>query len=236
MEEESYFFKLSRFQERLVNNIKSNPTFAQPEQQRDFLLKRLEEPLLDLSISRTNFNWGIPFPFDTRHVMYVWFDALTNYLSGVDWPEGENKFFWPPDLQIIGKDISWFHCVIWPCMLFSAGIEPPKSVCSSSSLLSTPLFLFPALLFIPLAFLLSPLLYSCFFPFLLAFSSLLPLRHHPFIKLITPSFLFIEPFPLVSADSLPFVPTFFSVPKSFTFFSHTHLCIFFPSFPFFSCL
>src|SRR3990167_1270717 len=133
MEEESYFFKLSRFQERLVNHIKSNPTFVQPEQQRDFLLKRLEEHLLDLSISRTNFNWGIPFPFDTRHVMYVWFDALTNYLTGVDWPEGENKFFWPPDLQIIGKDISWFHCVIWPCMLFSAGIEPPKSVCFPSS-------------------------------------------------------------------------------------------------------
>jgi len=128
MEEESYFFKMSKYQEQLVNHIKQHPEFIQPPTQRDFILKRLEEPLQDLSISRNTFNWGIPFIDDPKHVMYVWFDALSNYLTGIDWPNGERCKFWPADAHVIGKDIVWFHSVIWPCMLLSAGIALPKTI------------------------------------------------------------------------------------------------------------
>ncbi len=137
VEEASYFFKMSKYQDRLVEHIEANPLCIQPETQRKFILARLKEPLRDLSISRTTFNWGIPVPegFEKDHVMYVWFDALTNYLTGVDAlgvnedgsPAGLKKS-WPCDVHIIGKDIIWFHCVIWPCMLMSADIPLPKCV------------------------------------------------------------------------------------------------------------
>lgn len=129
MAESSYFFRQSRFQAQLIAYILDNPAFVQPEARRNDILSRLQrEPLLDLSISRTTFGWGIPVPGDERHVMYVWFDALTNYLTGCDWPEGPNARFWPASVHIIGKDITWFHCVIWPCMLWSAGLPLPARV------------------------------------------------------------------------------------------------------------
>jgi len=97
---------------------------------RNDLLQRLQDPLEDLCVSRSTFDWGIPLPNIKGHVMYVWFDALTNYLTGVNWPDGKNAKFWPADVHIIGKDITWFHCVIWPTMLKSAGIPLPKQVFS----------------------------------------------------------------------------------------------------------
>ena len=135
VKETSYFFRMSKYQERLVSYIQANPSFIEPEGCRNNLLQRLGEPLRDLSISRTTFSWGVPVPdgFEKDHVMYVWFDALTNYLTGVDGlaVEGADPnltSLWPADCHIIGKDIMWFHCVIWPCMLMSAGIPLPVSV------------------------------------------------------------------------------------------------------------
>jgi methionyl-tRNA synthetase len=130
MKEESYFFKQSRYQKQLIAHIESNPEFIQPSSRRNEILARLQnDDLRDLSVSRTTFDWGIPVPDAPMHVMYVWFDALTNYLTGTGWPEEtENKDFWPASVHIIGKDIIWFHCVIWPCMLWSAGLPLPKTV------------------------------------------------------------------------------------------------------------
>ena len=130
MKEESYFFRQSRFQERLVKHIEDNPEFIQPARRRNEILVRLrEDDLRDLSVSRTTFDWGIPVPDAPGHVMYVWFDALTNYLTGTGWPQKPNgDGMWPASVHIIGKDIIWFHCVIWPCMLWSAGLPLPKTV------------------------------------------------------------------------------------------------------------
>ena len=137
VEEESYFFRMSVYHDRLVQHILDHPDFIRPEHHRNSILLRLNsDRLRDLSISRTTFTWGIPVPegFDDRHVMYVWFDALTNYLTGVDGLDilssGEHTLssFWPANVHIIGKDIIWFHTVIWPCMLMSAGIPLPTSV------------------------------------------------------------------------------------------------------------
>lgn len=133
--ESSYFFKLSKYHDRIVQHITNNPDFIFPSEKRNEILERLKEPLTDLSISRTSFDWGIPIPenfkgnqSEEKHVMYVWFDALTNYLSGVDYPDGSLAHFWPSDIHLIGKDIAWFHAVIWPCMLFSASIPLPKRI------------------------------------------------------------------------------------------------------------
>jgi methionyl-tRNA synthetase len=128
--EESYFFRMSKYCDQLIAHIEENPSFIQPEQYRNNILGRLKkEGLKDLSISRTSFTWGIPVPegFDKRHVMYVWFDALTNYISGVHGLEPDHplSLYWPANKHIIGKDIVWFHCVIWPCMLMSAGVPLP---------------------------------------------------------------------------------------------------------------
>jgi methionyl-tRNA synthetase len=138
VEEQSYFFKMSKYQQQLIDHITTNPESIQPETQRKFILARLQEPLRDLSISRTTFSWGIPVPegFEKDHVMYVWFDALTNYLTGVDYlgANGEApaipnlKEHWPADVHLIGKDIIWFHTVIWPTMLMSCDIPLAKSV------------------------------------------------------------------------------------------------------------
>ena len=129
--EESFFFKMSKYQDRLIEHIKSvNPGFIHPEQYRTEILARLEaEPLEDLCVSRTSFSWGIPVPEQTEkpHVMYVWFDALTNYISGVDLL-GAGSALWPAAAHVIGKDIVWFHAVIWPCMLMSAGIALPQRI------------------------------------------------------------------------------------------------------------
>ncbi|KAF8821854.1 methionyl-tRna synthetase [Cardiosporidium cionae] len=128
MEEESYFFKMSRFQERLVQHIQDNPQFILPDSRRKDILTRLKEPLHDLSCSRNTFEWGVQVPGDPCHVMYVWFDALTNYITGVDIPDGPRKHYWPADAHVIGKDIAWFHAVVWPCILMSANIPLPKSI------------------------------------------------------------------------------------------------------------
>jgi len=138
VEEESYFFKMSRYENRLIEHIKENPEFIMPEAHRNQILARLQsDGLRDLSISRTTFDWGIPVPdgFDDKHVMYVWLDALSNYLTGVNGlgvnddgsPEGLEKF-WPASVHVIGKDILWFHTVIWPCLLMSAGVPLARTV------------------------------------------------------------------------------------------------------------
>ena len=137
VEEESYLFKMSAYADKLIQHIKDNPDFIRPEQHRNNILSRLtSDPLRDLAISRTTFSWGIKVPegFNDNHVMYVWIDALSNYLTGIDYfgTNGDNKEgiekFWPSDVHIIGKDILWFHTVIWPCLLMSAGIPLPASV------------------------------------------------------------------------------------------------------------
>jgi len=137
MEEPSYFFKMSKFQDRLMRHLHDNPGFVRPEARRNEVLERLAVPLQDLSVSRTTFAWGIPVPDAPEHVMYVWFDALSNYLTGIGYDGSktveenqslENARFWPADCHLIGKDISWFHCVIWPTLLMSVDIELPKCI------------------------------------------------------------------------------------------------------------
>jgi len=130
LKEESYFFKLSKYQNYLLELYKSNPDFISPIHRKKEIINRVKEGLNDFSISRTSFTWGIPLPFDKKHICYVWFDALLNYISGVDYLTDKTKFrkFWPANAHIIGKDIIWFHTVYWPAMLKSAGIEPPKKV------------------------------------------------------------------------------------------------------------
>lgn len=130
VKEESYFFKLSTYQKKLLDYYKKNPDFIAPENKRKEIINRVQEGLQDLSISRTNFKWGIPVPFDKEHVTYVWFDALSNYLTGAEYLKNQKKFkqYWPADIHIIGKDILWFHAVIWPAMLLSLGLPLPKKI------------------------------------------------------------------------------------------------------------
>ncbi|EFD92442.1 MAG: methionyl-tRNA synthetase [Candidatus Parvarchaeum acidophilus ARMAN-5] len=125
--EEAYFFRLSKYKDKIVDAITNG--FIIPEKNANEILSRLNGELKDLDITRKNVSWGIKFPFDESHSVYVWFDALINYLSGLDWPDGENvKTFWPADIHLVGKEIVWFHSVIWPAMLFSAGIPVPKRI------------------------------------------------------------------------------------------------------------
>ena len=128
LKEASYFFKLPKYEERLLKHIADNPGFIGPEIRRNEVLGFIREGLRDLSVSRTTFKWGVPVPGDPEHVMYVWFEALFNYLSGTGFPEESYKDHWPPDVQIIGKDILRFHAVFWPAFLMSAGLKPPKKV------------------------------------------------------------------------------------------------------------
>jgi len=135
MSEPSFFFRLSKYQEKVIKLIEDRPEFIQPAQYRGEILERLKSiELRDLSISRGTFDWGVSCPEDLvdgkRHVMYVWFDALINYLSGIDGidPKKPLSRFWPANMHIVGKDIHWFHTVIWPAMLMSSGIPLPKSV------------------------------------------------------------------------------------------------------------
>ena len=132
VQEESWFFKLSAFQEPLLKLYREHPEFVEPEIRRNEVVSFVEGGLNDLSISRTSFDWGIPLPFDEKHVTYVWFDALINYLTavgyGVDGSEDEVAYRWPANVHIVGKDIIRFHCVIWPAMLMAAGLDVPKQV------------------------------------------------------------------------------------------------------------
>ncbi|MCL4517298.1 MAG: methionine--tRNA ligase [Firmicutes bacterium] len=130
LREESYFFRLSKYQDRLLEHIKTHPEFIQPASRRNEMIKFIEQGLEDLCISRTTFDWGIPVPINAKHVIYVWFDALSNYLTGAGWLQDEAKFakFWPADLHLVGKEIVRFHTIIWPIMLMAAGLPLPKTV------------------------------------------------------------------------------------------------------------
>lgn len=129
VDEENYFFKMSKYRDKLVEHIKKNKNFIIPEPKRIEILNRLKERLKDLSVSRTSFKWGIPVPIDEKHVQYVWLDALLNYISTIDYPDGENfKKFWPADVHLIGKDIVWHHTVIWGSILMALGLQLPKTV------------------------------------------------------------------------------------------------------------
>lgn len=130
VKEKNYFFKLSQYGEKLLKIIKDNPEFIQPVVRRNEIVNVIKEGLRDISISRATFNWGIPCPFDEKQVVYVWVDALINYISGIGYIGDEDKFsrFWPADVHIIGKDITRFHCVIWPAMLMAAGLDLPKKI------------------------------------------------------------------------------------------------------------
>lgn len=130
MKEESYFFKLSAFQERLLCFYESHPDFVLPATRMNEIVSFVRSGLKDVSISRTSFRWGIPLPDDPRHIFYVWFDALTGYLSGVGFGTDDASFAarWPADVQLIGKDILRFHAVYWPAFLMAAGLEPPRHI------------------------------------------------------------------------------------------------------------
>jgi methionyl-tRNA synthetase len=129
--EETYFFRLSAYQKKLLAHYKAHPDFILPETRRNEVVSFVKGGLQDLSVSRTSLDWGVPVPGAPKHVMYVWVDALTNYITGVGYPDtgsGNFKKFWPADLHVIGKDIVRFHAVYWPAFLMSAGIELPKRV------------------------------------------------------------------------------------------------------------
>lgn len=126
LKEETYFFKLSKYQNKLLALYKKNPEFLLPKSRASEVINRVKEGLSDLSISRTSFDWGIPLPFNNKHFCYVWFDALFNYYSATRINNREK--FWPTDVHLVGKDILWFHTVYWPAFLMSAGLELPKSV------------------------------------------------------------------------------------------------------------
>ena len=136
--EESWFFRLSAYQDRLLALFAENPDFIRPESRRNEVLRFVEGGLRDLSVSRTSFDWGVKVPGAEDHVMYVWVDALTNYLTGVGYPEQTADFakFWPADLHLIGKDITRFHTVYWPAFLMSAGLPVPKQVFAHGFLLN----------------------------------------------------------------------------------------------------
>ncbi len=126
IEEESYFFRLSQWQEHLLQFYDNNPNFISPETRKNEVISFVKRGLHDLSISRSSFSWGIPVPNNAKHVIYVWLDALFNYISAID--DDGLQSFWPCDLHIIGKDILIFHAVYWPAFLMSLNIEPPKKI------------------------------------------------------------------------------------------------------------
>jgi methionyl-tRNA synthetase len=127
--EESWFFRLSAYQQPLLDLYASNPDFVRPESRRNEVARFVEGGLSDLSVSRTSFDWGVKVPGSPDHVMYVWVDALTNYISGLGYPEqGDDWRYWPANLHLIGKDIVRFHTVYWPAFLLSAGVPLPRSV------------------------------------------------------------------------------------------------------------
>ena len=139
VEEESYFFKLSAWQKKLLNHYNNNKDFILPQSRRNEVVSFVKKGLKDLSISRTSFTWGIPVPGNKKHVIYVWLDALTNYLSALNFPNTSNekyKSFWPADVHIIGKDILRFHAVYWPAFLLAANLPLPKRIFGHGWILS----------------------------------------------------------------------------------------------------
>ena len=130
--EEAYFFKLSKYQNKLVEYIETHPNFIKPDSRKNEMINNFIKPgLEDLCVSRTSFDWGVPVSFDSKHVVYVWLDALSNYISALGYLTKEDSLFkkyWPADLHIVGKEIVRFHTIIWPIMLMALGIELPKQV------------------------------------------------------------------------------------------------------------
>jgi methionyl-tRNA synthetase len=138
VQEENYFFKLSAFQDKLLNLYSSQPDFIRPETRRNEVLSFVRSGLRDLSISRSTFSWGIPVPDDPKHVIYVWMDALSNYITALGYGSGDVTLydkFWPADLHMIGKEIVRFHCVYWPAFLMAAGLPLPKGIVAHGWLL-----------------------------------------------------------------------------------------------------
>ena len=139
VEEESYFFKLSSWQDKLLKFYNDNPKFILPTSRRNEVVNFVKKGLKDLSVSRTSFNWGIPVPTNSKHLIYVWLDALTNYLSALNYPNiKDNKYkkFWPANIHIIGKDILRFHAIYWPAFLMAANIPLPKRIYGHGWILS----------------------------------------------------------------------------------------------------
>ena len=128
--EEAYFFKISKYSDRLLQYIEENPDFIQPVSRRNEMINFIKQGLEDLCISRTSFDWGIPVPIDSKHVIYVWFDALTNYLTPIGFLDDKEKFekFWPANIHLVGKEIVRFHTIIWPCILMALDLPLPKQV------------------------------------------------------------------------------------------------------------
>ena len=128
--EEAYFFKMSKYADRLLKLLKETPEFLEPESRRNEMIGFIEQGMEDLCISRSSFDWGIPVPIDEGHVIYVWLDALTNYITALGWPDDPEKYnkYWPADVHLVGKEIVRFHTLIWPAMLMSAGLPLPKQV------------------------------------------------------------------------------------------------------------
>jgi methionyl-tRNA synthetase len=130
VDEENYFFKMSRYQDQLLEHIEANPDFIKPPSRRNEIVNFVKEGLRDISISRMGLKWGIPAPVDPAHAIYVWVDALTNYISAIGYSMDSEKFnkLWPADLHIVGKDIMKFHAIVWPTILIAAGLDPPKCI------------------------------------------------------------------------------------------------------------
>ena len=128
VQEENYFFRLSKYQQPLLEYIKSHPEFVQPESRRNEVRAFIERGLQDFSVSRAHKQWGIPWPNDKDQTIYVWFDALANYLTVTGYPKKGYDKWWPADVHVVGKDITKFHCIYWPAMLMSAGLPLPKQV------------------------------------------------------------------------------------------------------------
>jgi methionyl-tRNA synthetase len=128
--EDNYFFRLSAYADRLIDHYERNPSAVEPETRRNEVLSLIRGGLRDFSVSRTTFDWGVPLPWDPSHVCYVWFDALTNYITAAGYGDDEDRFarLWPANMHLMSKDILRFHAVYWPAMLMAAGIEPPAQV------------------------------------------------------------------------------------------------------------
>lgn len=138
IKEENYFLKVTKYTDNLLQHINNNPDFIQPETRKNEILSLLKQGFKDISISRAGLDWGIKLPVDEKQTIYVWFDALINYITAAGFANDENKFnkWWPADVHIIGKDIIKFHCIIWPIMLMSAGLKLPEKVFAHGFLLN----------------------------------------------------------------------------------------------------
>src|SRR5690606_7355317 len=129
--EPSYFFRLKKYVPQVLQHIEANPAFIQPEARRNEVISKLKAGVEDLSISRQTLKWGVPLPNDPQHVIYVWIDALSNYITALGYGQADDtkyRTYWPADIHLIGKEIMWFHTVYWPAMLFALGEPLPKQV------------------------------------------------------------------------------------------------------------